>query len=113
MLTGGFCGLADNAQQKAFVTGPTTPLGVVDLAAVKLELSVNGLVQERALGEEVLGSPVASIAWLANKLAQFGRRLEAGTRVMSGSFTKQYNVNPNDVVEARFEPIGLVSAEFR
>ena len=105
--------LADNAQQKAFVTGTTIPLGGGDLAKVTLELRVNGMVQERALGQEVLGTPVASIAWLANKLAEFGRRLEAGARVMSGSFTKQYNVNHNDIVEARFEPCGLVSAEFR
>ena len=105
--------LADNGQQKAFVTGVPMPLGTVDLAKVTLELSVNGVVQERALGEEVLGTPVASIAWLANKLAEFGRRLEAGAHVMSGSFTRQYNVTHNDVVEAQFEPFGLVSAEFR
>jgi 2-keto-4-pentenoate hydratase len=104
---------ADNAQQKAFVTGTPMPLGTVDLAKVTLELSVNGVTQERALGEEVLGTPVASIAWLANKLAEFGRHLESGALVMSGSFTKQYNANRNDMVEARFEPFGLVRAEFR
>ena len=89
------------------------PLGGLDLAEVTLDLSVNGVVQERARGAEVLGTPVASIAWLANKLAEFGRRLEAGARVMSGSFTKQYDVNRGDAVRARFEPLGLVSAEFR
>ena len=73
--------LADNGQQKAFVTGVPMSLGTVDLAKVRLELSVNGVVQERALGEEVLGTPIASIAWLANKLAEFGRRLEAGARL--------------------------------
>ena len=41
--------LADNAQQKAFVTGVPMPLGTVDLAKVTLELSVNGVAQERAL----------------------------------------------------------------
>lgn len=105
--------LADNAQQKAFVTGAAVPLGALDLAKVTLDLTVNGVVQERARGAEVLGTPVASIAWLANKLAEFGRHLEAGTRVMSGSFTKQYDVNRGDAVKARFEPLGLVSAEFR
>jgi 2-keto-4-pentenoate hydratase len=105
--------LADNAQQKAFVTGAALPLGALDLAEVTLELAVNGAAQERARGVEVLGTPIASIAWLANKLAGFGRRLEAGARVMSGSFTRQYDVHRGDVVEARFEPLGPVCAEFR
>jgi 2-keto-4-pentenoate hydratase len=104
--------LADNVQQKAFVTGAAVPLDVLDLAEVTLELSVNGQMQERALGTEVLGTPLASIAWLANKLAQFGRHLEAGTRIMSGSFTRQYDVHRGDTVEARFEPLGPVSAAF-
>ncbi len=105
--------MADNAQQKAFVTGAAVPLGGLDLAEVSLELTVNGMLQERARGAEVLGTPVASIAWLANKLAEFGRRLEPGMRVMSGSFTKQYDIARGDAIEARFEPLGLVSAVFR
>ncbi len=105
--------LADNAQQKAFVTGAAVPLGALDLAEVSLELALNGAAQERARGAEVMGTPIASIAWLANKLAGFGRRLELGTRVMSGSFTRQYDITRGDVVEARFEPIGSVRAEFR
>jgi 2-keto-4-pentenoate hydratase len=105
--------LADNAQQKAFVTGQAVPLGALDLAEVTLELLVNGAVRERARGAEVLGTPIASVAWLANKLAEFDRRLEAGARVMSGSFTRQYDLGRGDRVEARFDPLGRVSAEFR
>jgi len=105
--------LADNAQQKAFVTGAGRPLGDLDLAAVTVDVLVNGAPRERARGAEVLGTPVASIAWLANKLAELGRRLEAGMRVMSGSFTRQYALAAGDRVEARFEPIGTVRAEFR
>ena len=105
--------LADNAQPKAFVPGAAVPLGALDLAEVTLELAVNGVSQERARGAEVLGTPIASIAWLANKLAEFGRRLEAGAQVMSGSFTRQYDLHRGDAVEARFDPLGPVRAEFR
>ncbi len=105
--------LADNAQQKAFVTGAAVPLGELDLATVTVEVVVNAAGQERAHGAEVLGTPVASVAWLANKLAQYGRRLEAGARIMSGSFTKQYSLSRGDRVEARFSPVGTVRAEFR
>jgi len=105
--------LADNAQQKAFVTGAVRPLGPLDLATVMVEVLVNGAAQERAPGSAVLDTPVASIAWLANKLAELDRRLEAGMRVMSGSFTRQYGLARGDRVEARFDPVGPVTAEFR
>ena len=105
--------LADNAQQRAFVTGPAHPLGDLDLAAVTVDVLVNDAHQERARGTEVLGTPVASIAWLANKLAEFDRALEAGARVMSGSFTRQYGLAAGDRVESRFAPLGSVRAEFR
>jgi 2-oxo-hept-3-ene-1,7-dioate hydratase len=64
------------------------------------------------LGAGVLGHPALAIAWLANKLSQFGLRLEPGSLVMSGSFTRQYDIHRGDAVEARFESIGAVSATF-
>jgi len=105
--------LADNAQQRFFVTGsavPVPPGG--DLATVSVEILVNGAFTERALGREVLGTPAASAAWLANKLAELGLALEAGMRIMSGSFTKQYALGVGDRIEARFVPVGTVTAEF-
>lgn len=105
--------LADNAQQKAFVTGAAIPVPPgFDLAGVSVDVVVNGTQTERAMGSEVLGTPAASVAWLANKLAEFGLSLEAGMRVMSGSFTRQYELKPRDHIEARFTPVGTVAAEF-
>jgi 2-keto-4-pentenoate hydratase len=105
--------LADNAQQRAYVTGATVPVPAgFDLAAVALTLSVNGGPPDRATGAEVLGNPAASIAWLANKLAEMGLALEAGMKVMSGSFTRQYPLARGDRIEATFDPLGPVHAEF-
>jgi len=105
--------LADNAQQRAYVTGGPVPVPAdFDLATVAVAISVNGAASERALGREVLGTPAASIAWLANKLAEFGLALEAGMKVMSGSFTRQYPLNRGDRIEAHFDPVGPVRAEF-
>ena len=105
--------LADNAQQRFFVTGPAVPVRAdTDLAAVSVEIRVNGAAAERALGREVLGTPAASAAWLANKLADFGLALESDMRIMSGSFTRQYPLSAGDRIEARFEPVGMVTAEF-
>src|SRR4029077_12716474 len=105
--------LADNAQQRAYVTGAPVPVPPgFDLATVAVDLTVNGTAAERALGSEVLATPAASIAWLANKLAEMGRALEAGMKVMSGSFPRQYLLNPGDRITANFTPVGEVHAEF-
>jgi 2-keto-4-pentenoate hydratase len=105
--------MADNAQQKAFVTGKPTPWDPsFDLAATTVEVRFGDAVRDRAAGIEVMGGPLHSIAWLANKLAEFGLALEPGMKVMSGSFTRQYRVERGDAVVARFEPFGEVGAVF-
>jgi 2-keto-4-pentenoate hydratase len=106
--------LADNCQQKAFVTGaPTAPLPAeVRLADTTVEVAINGRSVERASGVAVMGDPAASVAWLANKLADFGRAVEPGMRIMSGSLTRQYAMSRGDRIESRFAPFGPVRAEF-
>ena len=103
----------DNCQQKAFVAGAAMPLVPgMRLADTTVEIWINGRMEERAKGDAVLGDPAASVAWLANKLVAFGRRIEPGMRIMSGSFTRQYTPARGDRVEARFSPIGTVTATF-
>ncbi len=105
--------ITDNVQQKAFITGPERTLTPDQrLGATSVEVLVDGQVVNRAMGTEVMGDPSASVAWLANKLAEFGMVLEAGMRVMSGSFTVQVILKPGQRVESRFDPIGTVTARF-
>lgn len=105
--------MADNAQQKAFVTGEAVaPDAALRLADVALELRLGDAQAVHATGAEVMGGPEHSIAWLANKLDEFGLALEAGQQVMSGSFTRQYPVRRGDTVVARFTPFGEVRASF-
>jgi 2-keto-4-pentenoate hydratase len=106
---------ADNAQQKAFVVGKKVALDDTnrDLAAARVSVHVNGKLSEEAAGSEVMGEgPLHSVLWLANKLAQFDLAVEPGSRIMAGSFTKQYRPSAGDSVEARFVPFGTVSARF-
>lgn len=105
--------LADNVQQRFYVTGPeTTPLADnLALSEARAEVMINGEQVDAAEGTEVLGDPAASVAWLANRLSDFGLRLEAGMRVMSGSFTKQYPLVQGDFIETRFYPFGPVTLE--
>jgi len=105
--------LAGNAQQRNYVTGPFVSINsVADLSKVEASVEVNGVVQETATGDKVLGHPVNSLIWLAEKLSEFDRDLDAGALVMSGSFTKQYLLNKGDMVRTNFEGIGVVEAAF-
>ena len=104
--------MADNAQQKAFVTAPARALGDYDLAGAIVRVHLDRALVDRAEGAEVMGNPINSIVWLANKLAEFGRALEAGQRVISGSFTKQYPLDRPAHVRSEFEPFGAVEASF-
>jgi 2-keto-4-pentenoate hydratase len=109
------CMIADNGQQYAYVVGEETPYdpAVHDLGRTTVEVLVDGASQETAQGNAVMeSSAVASIVWLANKLAEFGRTLEAGQVVMTGSFTRQYAIDRDMTAEARFDPFGSAVATF-
>lgn len=107
--------MADNAQQKAYVTGPAVPLTAAnrDLASAHVRVLVDGAVSETASGAVVMqGGGLLSVLWLANKLAEFGLALEAGMQVMSGSFTRQYRAQPGLQVQSSFDRFGVVAAHF-
>lgn len=106
--------VADDIQAKHFVAGPETsplPKGT-DLSAASVEVTINGERVDQASGTAVMGNPANSLAWLANKLATFGMRLDPGMRIMSGSFTKQYPIAKGDHIQSRFTPYGVVEAQF-
>jgi 2-keto-4-pentenoate hydratase len=105
--------LTDNSQQRAFITGPASPLPPGwEPAATAVEVLINGKRVDQAVGSEETGHPLGAVAWLAKKLSEFGRRLEPGHRIMSGSFTKQYPLSRGDRIETRFTPFGTVRATF-
>lgn len=105
--------LADNAQQKFFVLGPPAPLTPdLDLSAIGARVVVNGAHVGSGRGEAVLGHPLQSVAWLAGKLAAFGRGLRAGDHVMTGSFTRQFPIARGDHIRTEFDRVGAVEATF-
>ena len=105
--------LADNAEQKAFVIGaPHSLTPDLDLSAIAVRVTVNSAEVATGRGDAVLGHPLNSVAWLAAKLAAYGRRLEAGDHIITGSFTRQFLVAPGDRIRAEFERLGPVEATF-
>ncbi len=106
--------LADNVQQKGVVLGPETrPVPpALDLTTIGVEVSINGVRAAEGVSAAVMGSPICSLVWLADKLAQYGRRLEPGQLIMTGSLTQQFPVSQGDVVSASFTVLGGVTASF-
>lgn len=105
--------LADNVVHTAYVTGPMTePLDPqLNLLDNSVEVFVNGVSVDSGSQDAVLGGPEGSLAFLANKLSEFGRSLEKGQVVMTGSMIKPYAVKSGDHVEARFKRFGTVELQ--
>lgn len=104
--------VADNASSGAMVVGAWLPVGQLDLAAVVVELVLDGDVVGTGTGASVLGHPAKSVAWLANTLAPLGAGLEAGQIVLPGSCTRAFDVRAGSQVEGRFSGLGSVSISF-
>ena len=71
-------------------------------------MQFNGQEVATGLGSAVLGNPLNSIAWLAGKLGEYGRRLRPGDIIMTGSFVRQCPLSSGDVAVAEFSGIGSV-----
>ena len=106
--------VADNASCARVVLGERrTPVTAVDLAAAKVALRLDGEEVQAGEGRAVLGHPAEAVAWLANAVAGFGVRLEAGQVIMPGSLTAAVPIRPGSRVEADFGELGSVTLECR
>ncbi|MGE0881006.1 MAG: 2-keto-4-pentenoate hydratase [Acidimicrobiia bacterium] len=105
--------IADNASSAALVVGARpTELTDVDPALIGATLRKNGEVVETGCSGAVLGNPVIAVAWLANKVAQFGVTLEPGNVIMPGSCTRMVAIDRGDHIRADFDGLGHVSVRF-
>ena len=107
-------GVADNVSQWSYVLGkPVKPYPrALDLGQIRAEVRCNGQVVASVLGKDVIDNQIHSIAWLANSLAHFGRSLEAGQVILSGSFHRPMPITKGDRWETRFSTVGNVTATF-
>jgi 2-keto-4-pentenoate hydratase len=105
--------IADNASSGRVVLGTQkTPPRQYDLASVAMRLEKNGSLVEEGAGSAVLGHPAEPVAWLANKFAEFGQSLAAGSIVIPGALCRAVPVAAGDAIEASFGPLGSVSVRF-
>ncbi|MCF6386723.1 2-oxo-hepta-3-ene-1,7-dioic acid hydratase [Mycobacterium sp. MBM] len=105
--------ISDNAAMGGIVYGGNpVEVGAVDLRWVSALLYRNETIEESGVAAAVLNHPATGVAWLANKLAAHGDRLEAGEVVLAGSFTRPMWVHPGDTVLADYGPMGTISCRF-
>jgi len=105
--------IADNAAYGGLVLGgtPVRP-DAVDLRWISALLYRNETIEETGVAAGVLNHPAAGVAWLANKLAAHGTRLEAGELILAGSFTRPMWVSRGDTVLGDYGPMGAVTCRF-
>ena len=106
--------IADNAANAGIVMSDLriSP-GEADMRWIGAIVSRNGEVEETGLGAGVLDDPATSVAWLANRLAQYGEDgIEAGEIVLSGSFIRPVECPRGAEIVADYGPYGTVSCRF-
>jgi 2-oxo-3-hexenedioate decarboxylase/2-keto-4-pentenoate hydratase len=101
--------LADDFFQAGCVLGaPVTNWRCLDLAALSGRMLVNGVEAGRGHGRDVLGHPLAALAWLAGTLARRGRGLRAGEIVLLGSLVQTRWLAPGAHVVIEIDALGRV-----
>jgi 2-oxo-hept-3-ene-1,7-dioate hydratase len=105
--------IADNAANAGIVLSDRRIAAKdVDLRWMGAILSRNDEVIETGLGAGVLDHPALGIAWLANRLHQYGMEIAPGQVVLSGSFVRAIEAGHGDRIVADFGPHGTVSISF-
>ncbi len=105
--------VADNSSGARFILGGklTRPRDL-DLSLTGLVFKKNGDILGTAAGAAVLGHPAAAVAWMINKMAEFGVTLKAGEVVLAGAMTGSIAPTPGDYFEACFDRLGSVGVRF-
>lgn len=105
--------IAYNALSAGVVLGPQlTPIQNLNLRYEGVVLELNGELVSSGAGAEVMGGPAHSVAWLANKVAEFDDFLRAGEIIISGSITGYIKVKKGDHVRVTFTRLGSVGIKF-
>ena len=105
--------VADNASSGFYVLGDQqTKITDVNLELAGMVFSKNGQLINTGVGAAALGNPAFCVAWLANKLAEYGIGLQAGEVILSGALSASSEAKEGDVFTARFAHLGEVEVRF-
>lgn len=101
--------VADNASGAKFAIGKDRrKLSEIDLHLGGMEMMLNGRQVSVGVGAACLGNPLNAVQWLARKMVEVGRPLEAGDIVLSGALGPMSNAAAGDrftIHVQGFEPL--------
>lgn len=105
--------VADNGSSARVVVGnKLTPIEGLDLRTQGMVLYKNEDLVATGSGTAALGHPAQAVAWLANKLHEFGIHLKAGELILPGALSSAIAVKEGDTITAKFGPLGTVTVTF-
>lgn len=105
--------VADNASCGLYVLGhQPTPIGMVALGEIGLQLDHNGVTASIGSGAACLGHPLRAAYWLARTLTARGEGLRAGEVILSGALGPMVPVAAGDRLLARVGALGSVGCHF-
>ncbi|MBV1796048.1 2-keto-4-pentenoate hydratase [Siccirubricoccus sp. G192] len=95
--------LADGSGAGHYVLGPEiADWRGATLPAMPVVVEVDGVVRRRGSGAEVMGDPLLSLTWLANRLPRAGAHLRAGEWISTGTASGMLAPRAGAQVVARF-----------
>ncbi|HHV21001.1 MAG TPA: 4-oxalocrotonate decarboxylase [Propionibacterium sp.] len=104
--------IADNASSGAYVViEKTVAPDDIDLLTEKVEVYVDGTLEQTGTGKDVQGHPGEALALAANDLARRGLAIEPGWVVLTGGVTDAVFAPPGSRVEVRFGSLGEVTID--
>lgn len=74
-------------------------------------LEVDGTLVEEGNTRAILGHPANGVAWLANKISEFGVALDAGHIVLPGTCTRSFRIGGHRTATGNIAGLGSVSVE--
>ena len=105
--------MADNSSSRGFVVGShAAGPGDFDWSTLGVVMEKNGKIVELGAGAAVLDHPAASVAMLADMLADVDEYIPAGTFVMTGGITAAVLVEKGDCINVRYQGLGNVGFSF-
>ncbi len=105
--------IADDASYGGFTVGEwRRDLVHADLRTLGMLLQRNGEPVVEGVGAAALGHPARAVAWLANKLAEFGVALQPGDIVLSGSLGRALPAQANDIFVFEFHGLTPITVRF-
>lgn len=105
--------IADNASSaRVIVSARVVAPGEIDLATEHVTLFCNEERVGEGDGAAVLGHPALAVAWLANRLADFGVTLQAGQLLLPGAMCSAVSVEGGATYRAHFAQLGEVAVQF-